>query len=97
MIETAAKLIKCVIKAINQEKECYPYASQMAVDIALQFIPETLHLLLSGILSGRDTSIKVASLGQSVMQAAWPMILPCPLQFHHHFGSRFLIDTLNNH
>ena len=71
----------------------------MAVDKALQTIPETLSLLLSGILSGRDTSIKVASLGQSVMQAARPRILICPLQLglgvqlHHHFGSISLIDT----
>ena len=47
--------------------------------------------------------MKIASIGQAIMQAARPQILLAPLQFglgvqiHHHFGLRFLIDALHCH
>ena len=47
--------------------------------------------------------MKIASIGQAIMQAARPRVLLAPLQFglgvqmHHHFGSRFLIDALHCH
>ncbi len=47
--------------------------------------------------------MKIASIGQAIMQASRPRVLLAPLQFglgvqmHHHFGSRFLIDALHCH
>ena len=47
--------------------------------------------------------MKIASIGQAIMQAARPRVLLPPLQFglgvqvHHHFGSHFLIDALHCH
>ena len=47
--------------------------------------------------------MKIASIGQAIMQAARPRVLLAPLQFglgvqmHYHFGSRFLIDALHCH
>lgn len=47
--------------------------------------------------------MKLASVGQAIMQAARPRVLLAPLQFglaqemHDQFGSRFLVDTLNKH
>ena len=47
--------------------------------------------------------MKIASIGQAIMQAARPRVLLVPLQFglgvqmHHHFGSRFLIDAFHCH
>ena len=47
--------------------------------------------------------MKIAPIGQAIMQAARPRVLLAPLQFglgvqmHHHFGSRFLIDALHCH
>ncbi len=44
-----------------------------------------------------------ASLGQAIMQATRPRVLLAPLQvglgvqLHHHFASKFLIDSLNHH
>ena len=45
--------------------------------------------------------MKCASIGQALMQAARPRVLIAPLQIglavqlHHHFASRFLIDSLH--
>ena len=47
--------------------------------------------------------MKLASIGQAIMQAARPRVWLAPLQFrlgvqmHHHFGSHFLIDALHCH
>ena len=63
-------------------------------------LPQTLKLLLEGILASKD-DVKVASIGQAIIQAARPRVILAPLQvglavqLHHHFASRFLIDTLH--
>ena len=47
--------------------------------------------------------MKLASIGQCIMQAIRPRTILAPLQIglgvqmHHHFASRFLIDTLHGH
>jgi len=66
----------------------------------LNFVPDSLKLLLEGILVSKDVGLKLASTGQAIMQAVRPRGLPAPLQvvlgiqLHHHFASRFLIDSL---
>ena len=63
-------------------------------------MPESLRILLQTLFPG-NSSTKVASLGQAITQAARPRAILCPLQLglgvqlHHHFSSRFLIDSLN--
>lgn len=70
---------------------------------AMDFLPESLHTLLHFLFPGTNTSTKVASIGQAIIQATRPRVRLCPLQLglgvqlHHHFASRFLIDSLNNH
>lgn len=60
-------------------------------------------MLLCGIIKQTNSGVKVASIGQSIMQAARPRVLLAPLQIalaiqmHHHFSSRFLIDSLHKH
>ena len=64
------------------------------------FLPQTLKLFLEGLLASKD-DVKVASIGQAIIQAARPRVILAPLQvglgvqLHHHFASRFLIDTLH--
>ena len=47
--------------------------------------------------------MKVTSIGQAIMQVSRPRALLAPLQIglgvqlHHHFASRFLIDSLHKH
>ena len=54
IIKTAAKLIKCDIKAIKQFMDTYPTFSEMSsTEAALTFIPESLKTFLQTIFSGK--------------------------------------------
>jgi hypothetical protein len=104
LIRTAAKLIKEDIKSVQTDHTKYPSFEEMKnVEEGLNFLPESLKTLLNGLVIGKNSSLKVASIGQCIMQAARPRVLHAPLQIglgvqmHHHFSSRFLIDSLHNH
>lgn len=102
IIETAAKLIKSDIKTIDTNKSTYPESSNLSsCEENLSFVPESLRLLLRTIFNEKDSELKIASIGQAVIQATRPRVVLAPLQIglgvqmHHQFGSKFLIDTLN--
>ena len=62
----------------------------------------TLRLLLRTMFAGKETDIKLASIGQSIMQAIRSRAILAPLHIGlgvqmHHFASRCLIDTLREH
>ena len=103
IIETAAKLIKNDIKGIQTSSEYYPSKNDLEQDAILEYVPKTLLIFLRKIFAGKDNDLKLASVGQAIMQAARPRVFLAPLQFglavemHDQFGSRFLIDTLNEH
>ena len=104
LAETVGKLIRAEIKERPIDNTCYPLSKDLSdITSALNYLPESLKLLLNTILSGKDKDLKVASLGQAIMQGARPRVLLTPLgfglgvQMYHHFGSRFLIDTLHGH
>ena len=91
-------------KRHDGSKETYPLSSDMSsVEIAISFLSESLILLLDTLIIGVDKKLKIASIGQAIMQATRPRVLIAPLQLglavqmHHHFGSRFLIDSLHRH
>ncbi|KAK3101781.1 hypothetical protein FSP39_006288 [Pinctada imbricata] len=103
IIEAAKELIKSDIKEINcSSKDEYPSSTIISsMNENVEFIPSSLYILLEGLISEKEKSLKIASLGQTIIQAARPRSIICPLQLglgvqlHHHFGSKFLIDTLN--
>ena len=103
IIETAATLIKNEIKRVDCSKEYFPASSELSSEKALEFLPALLQTFLQAIVTGKDVQLKIASLGQAIMQAARPRALIAPLQLglgvqmHHQFGSKFLIDSLNSH
>ena len=91
-------------KRHDGSKETYPLSSGMSsVEIAISFLPESLTLLLDTLIDGADKKLRIASIDQAIMQATRPRALMAPLQLglavqmHHHFGSRFLIDSLHRH
>ncbi|XP_069109699.1 uncharacterized protein [Argopecten irradians] len=105
IISTAAKLIKCDIKDIASRKSTstYPTAEEVSSnDSNVAFVPDSLQLLLRTLFSEKDVDLKVASIGQAIMQSSAPRGIIAPLQLglgiqtHHQFGSRFLVDTLNS-
>ena len=101
LIETAGKLILSDIKQIIPDKTLYSSYNDIASkEKNLEYIPHSLRLLMKQIF---PEGPKTASIGQSIMQAARPRTLIVPLhiglgiQMHHHFGSRFLVHSLNHH
>lgn len=103
LIEAAAKIIKSDVKSLTSTSvDEYPSPNELTVENALNFIPNTLKLLLSKLFVGKDTSVKIGSVGQSIMQSIRPRALLCPLQIglsvqlHHNYRSRCLIDSLHN-
>ena len=97
-------MIKIDIKRHDGSKETYPLSSDMwSVEIVIFLLPESLILLLDTLVVGVEKKLKKASIGQAIMQATKPRVLIAPLQLelavhmHHHFGSRFLIDSLHRH
>ena len=103
IIRTAAELILTDIKNVSSRKTMiYPSILELeSMNFNLNFIPDALRLFLNSLLPSASC-IKIASLGQAVMQAARPRSLISPLQIglsaqmHHHFASRYLIDTLHH-
>ena len=103
IIETAAKLLKSDIKLLKQSCDTYPDSTQISVEEALIFLPNSLQVLLEDLFAGKDSKKKVGSIGQAIIQATRPRVLVSPLQIglavqmHYNFGSRFLIDSLHEH
>ena len=101
IIRTAAALIKSEIKLVETTtSETYPKVESDA-EQQVEFLPVSLKEFLHGILT-EDDNVKLASIGQTLMQAARPRLFLAPLQLglavqlHYHIASRFLIDTLNS-
>jgi hypothetical protein len=105
VVEAAASLIKSDIKSMNQlKKEFYPSALQLSsTENILSYLPNSLRHFLDALFVGEDKDLKIGSIGQAMMQATRPRVLLTPLQLglgvqmHHHFASRFLLDTLYQH
>lgn len=92
IIKTAAQLIMNDIKATKNSKDVYPSSVEMASSkAALEYIPDCLTTFLNIIFPGKDVDVKVASIGQAIIQAARPRVLMAPLQLglgvqmHNHF------------
>ena len=79
----------------------YPLPNDITAESALDFIPNSLKLLLSKTFAGEGHYTKIGAIGHSIMQAIHPRGMLCPLQIglsiqlHHNFRSRYLIDILH--
>ena len=103
VVKAAADLIKNDIKCMTSSRETYPIPEDTSsIEKNTDFVPQSLRLLLQTIFSEKEAELKIASIGQSIVQAARPRVLIAPLQIglaiqmHHHFGSKFLIDSLHS-
>ncbi|MES9884095.1 MAG: hypothetical protein ABW185_24890, partial [Sedimenticola sp.] len=104
IIQTAAKLMKNDMKSQVQQSDVYPSDREMSsIDEARSFLPHSLRSFLQCLFTSAGSTMKVASLGQAIVQATRPRVILSPLQLglgvqlHHHFASKFLIDTLHQH
>eukprot|EP00794_Sanderia_malayensis_P001581 gene1581-1746_t len=104
IIETAATLIQNEIKSMSATKTTYPTSEEIqSVDQNLSYVRSGLQLFLKEIFVEKNPEKKIASIGQAIIQATRPRVLIAHLQIgigvqmHHHFGSKFLIDSLKSH
>ena len=96
------EIILCIIQFCNNYRKKYTHSQDEIASrkTNMDLVPESLQLLLTTVFSGKNVEMKVASIGQAIMQAARLRILICPLQLglavqmHYCFDSMFLIDTL---
>lgn len=103
LIMAAAELLKSDIRAVVKAKGTYPTSLGMSsVMKTLLYVLESLKLLLHTLFIGKENDLKASSLGQAIMQATRPRGLLPPLRLgvgvqmhHHHFTSKFLVDTLH--
>ena len=79
LIKAAAKLIKSDIKTISSSKMTYPTPEEISSEYAnFQYLPESLRVALRIIFSEKNAEVKIASIGQAIIQAARPRILIAP-------------------
>ena len=69
----------------------------------LKFPAPPLLTFLKVMMIGKDTGLKLASIGQAIMEATHPRVMRVSLQFAFvmqmstAFASRFLVNSLNKH
>ena len=83
-------------------RENYPSSTEIeSQQHNLDYIPESLKVLLKNTLAKSCSDIVVCSIGQAVMQNTRPRTILASLQLglgvqmHRQFGSKFLIDSLH--
>ena len=66
------------------------------------FLPESLKLFLISIISTSNSTLRIASLGQAIMQGSRPRGIQAPfqiglgVQLHTKYASRNLLDSLHS-
>ncbi|KXJ20505.1 putative RNA-directed DNA polymerase from transposon BS [Exaiptasia diaphana] len=96
------RLLRSDLKAMETSTDNYYPLVDTDVEKQVQYLPPTVQFLLKEMFSGAKTSLKVAAIGQALIQSTRPRSILAPLQIglaiqlHHRLASRFLIDTLHN-
>ena len=60
IIEVAAKLIKDDIKAVKTSHNMYPACDKLRSEESINFLPESLRVLLAGLITGKEVDTKIA-------------------------------------
>ncbi len=83
LVQAAARLIKEDIKSITMTHDVYPSCDDLrSQETGTEFLPDTLKELLKGLFPEQNTGVKVASIGQAIVQAARPKVLLAQLQLN---------------
>lgn len=94
VIRKASDVILDDIKSVAPNKCSYPSASDISLCDTQQFLPASLMLLLSHIITGYNSPLKIVSIGQAIVQACHrenvlaPLQLALAVQMHHFTGSK---------
>lgn len=87
---------------MNFDKSEYPAACDIyELKNNTDFLPQSLVIVLQGLIKTKDANLKIAAIGQAIVQAAYPRRVIALLQLglsvlvHHLTGSKFIIQLLN--
>lgn len=100
-LDYATKLMLSDLVSMNYDKSEYPTADTMSsLQRNNEFLPDSLRNVLKGLIKTKNAELKIASIGQAIIQAVCPRRVIAPLQIglgvmmHHLTGSKFIIQTL---
>ena len=75
IITTAARLIVSDVKSVANTLDVYPSLDTINnVASSVEYLPNTLQLLLRSMFAGKNNDIKLAAIGQAIMQAQEPYL-----------------------
>ena len=101
IVKAAGDIIRNDIKLLQSNTMFFPSAEEIEAS-PTEFVPTTLlAYFLSNLFTCKDNDLIKSSIAQAVIQNVRPKSILAPMQlglavlFHRHFGSRYLIDTLN--
>lgn len=92
----AARIIKDEIKQTSSTRNEYPSTA------TLEYLPHSLHFLLSTLLQENDAETHLVLIGQATMQNTCPNLTLAPLslglgvQMHWQFGSQVPTESLHS-
>ncbi|KAL5020263.1 hypothetical protein ScPMuIL_003155 [Solemya velum] len=99
IINAATEFIKADIQSIETSKLSYPDSDKLgSLEENLAYLPDSLRLLLNNLFTGKPIDLKVATIGQCIVQSTRPRVVLAPIvfglrvQMHHLYGSRNAIN-----
>ena len=103
VLDSAAEILR---NDIMMEIEChqkdYEFEEITSEEKCCRYLPKTLYNFLKKVFGGKEKELKIASIGQAIVQATRPKTVIAPLQIglsiqiHHIFPSRLIIDIINS-
>ena len=82
LIRTAAELIKADAKMISSDLTQYPDSDDICIDKGIDFLPDSLKAFLQCLIKSKNeisAKVKIASIGQCLLQAMRPVGIQAPL------------------